>query len=286
MQNKKSWRTEIQKEKVAIHSAGHNTFIHCHDFVEIVYFKEGIGTHYVDGKKYNVSRGCVCIMEPNVKHYYSANEEYCEKLIVKNLIFYPEFLNLSSKDFLFEFASTKTGMRASQNKAMRFVHVSHDPNMGIERLLDLIENELYMKKDNYYFIVGCLIEAILLFLISDRDKWIAGKKHNKNYSIIETSISYLNENIQNTPTIREMAKKVGFSQEYYSKLFRDFTGKSYVQFVHEMKCNEACRLLEETAFTNETIAQLVGYSSQKQFYQQFKKILNITPSEYKKYILN
>ena len=82
--------------------------------------------------------------------------------------------------------------------------------------------------------------------------------------------------------MKVIARQFGFSPEYYSKLFREFTGKTYVEFVQEMKCNEAVRLLLETDYTNEVIAEMSGFSSLKHFYQQFKKTKGITPREYVK----
>ena len=91
------------QEKIAISYSEENTSVHMHDFIEIVYFSHGVGTHYVGGKQYSVFPGCVCVMNNNVKHYYGVEKSYCENIGVKNLIFAPEFLECSSENFLSQF---------------------------------------------------------------------------------------------------------------------------------------------------------------------------------------
>ncbi len=278
----KTWEERLLQDGVAIHRAEHSTTIHSHDFIELVYFTSGVGTHYVGGKIYEVSSGCACVMNNKVRHYYGADNSCCEKLAVKNLVFYPEFLDCACDNFFSEFMEKKVTWSDRQVEDNDFFHLSRDPDREIEQYLALIEKELIMKKENYRQIVKCLVEAVLLHLMSGRDSLNAERRFNRSYLKIEESIHYLNKNVDNTPTMSEVAKKYGLSAEYYSKLFRDFTGKSYVQFVQEMKCNEACRLLLETDYTNETIAEMSGFRSIKHFYQQFKKCKGITPREYVK----
>ena len=267
-------------EKVALAYSEQNTSVHMHDFIEIVYFSHGVGKHYIGGKMYSVSPGCVCVMNNNVKHYYGVETLYCKNLGVKNLIFYPDFLDCGSDNFLSEFAMKKLGRDFGENENVAFFHLLSDPDREIEKCFSLIEKELTMKKENYIQIVRCLVESILLLLMGKRESPIEGKAFNKNFIKIEESIGFLNENIKTIPAMKDIAKKYGFSSEYYSKLFRKFTGKSYVQFVLEMKCNEACRLLLETDYTNEIICELSGFSSLKHFYQQFKQCKGVTPREY------
>ncbi len=267
-------------EKVAFTYSEQNTSIHMHDFIEIVYFSHGVGTHYIGGKMYNVSPGCVCVMNNNVKHYYGVEPSYCKNLGVKNLIFYPEFLDCGSDNFLSEFARRKLGRDFEEREDVTFFHLMCDPDREIDKCFSLIEKELTMKKENYLQIVRCLVESVLLLLMSNRESHIEGKIFNKSFIKIEESIGYLNENIREIPDMKNIAKIYGFSPEYYSKLFRKFTGKSYAQFVLEMKCNEACRLLLETDYTNEIICELSGFSSLKHFYQQFKHCKGVTPREY------
>lgn len=277
-----SWEERLAKEGVAIHCAEHSTSVHSHDFIEIVYFTSGVGTHYVGGKIYEVSSGCVCVMNNNVRHYYGADSDYCDKLAVKNLVFYPKLLGCSFDNFLYEFSIKKVGLSEDQAINNAFLHSLKDPDREIEQYFALIEKELKMKKTNYQQIVKCLVETIILLLVSGRGIINEEGRYNRSYLKIEESINYLNEHIQNLPTMLEVAKRYGLSPEYYSKLFRNFTGKSYIQFVQEMKCNEACRLLVETDYTNETIATMSGFRSLKHFYQQFKKCKGITPREYMK----
>jgi len=177
----------------------------------------------------------------------------------------------------------KHKFKFQNNETKRFFHIFNDQDKEIEKCFSLIEKELEMKRNNYHDVVRNLLEAVLVIVMSGRDNMSEKKKFSKNHLKIEESIEYLNHCFKDSPTLKDIANKYGFSPEYYSKLFREFTGKHFGDFVQEMKCDEAERLLLKTDYTNETIAQLSGFGSVKNFYQQFKKHKGVTPREYIKF---
>lgn len=269
-------------EQIALVTSSQNTSVHMHDFIEIVYFTHGEGHHYIAGQQYDIFSGCVCIINRNVKHYYSSLPNVTEGIKVKNLIFYPAFIGYDADNFLDVFMEKRLGIPANGNEGKPYVQMMCDPNGEIEQCFKMIERELCEKRDNYLLVVRCLLETLLILLVSQREPLVEGKKHNKRYAKIEESIEYLNQNICNTPSMKDVAKKYGFSSEYYSKLFREFTGKNYTEFVQQMKCNEVVRLLLVTDYTNERISEMCGFSSVKYFHQQFKRFYGMTPRAYVK----
>ena len=43
---------------------------HKHSFVEVVYFYQGSGTHFVDGEEFHIKKGDMFIINPNVYHEF------------------------------------------------------------------------------------------------------------------------------------------------------------------------------------------------------------------------
>ncbi len=78
-----------------------------------------------------------------------------------------------------------------------------------------------------------------------------------------------------------------FSQEhrttssYLSRQFKLELGRSYTDYLAAVRINKALKYLQKTHIKMYEIAQNTGYNSQHYFCESFKKIIGITPSEYR-----
>lgn len=85
--------------------------------------------------------------------------------------------------------------------------------------------------------------------------------------------------------IKDIAKELDVSSHQLSQLLNDNLGKSFALFINEYRIEEAKRLLQKNnQFTLEAIGFEAGFSSKSTFYATFKKVVGITPSEFKKQI--
>jgi YesN/AraC family two-component response regulator len=101
--------------------------------------------------------------------------------------------------------------------------------------------------------------------------------------IIHTKvIPYIHENLTNPFTITDLAKYAALNPQYMMRLFKKTTGKSIVEYVTVCKMEMAKELLKKSQWTNEIIAEKVGYVSSNYFIKLFKKQFGITPREYRK----
>jgi AraC-like DNA-binding protein len=83
--------------------------------------------------------------------------------------------------------------------------------------------------------------------------------------------------------LNDIALHLKISSHKLSQLLNDNLGKSFALFVNECRIEEAKKMLKENNnFTLEAIGFEAGFSSKSTFYATFKKIVGLTPSEYKK----
>lgn len=105
-------------------------------------------------------------------------------------------------------------------------------------------------------------------------------------STIETPtircIHMIEDEYMNDISLNEVAQRLSLSVPYLSKHFKDETGINFKDYVTLCKINKAKELLISSSMTNELIAQAVGYNTSLQLGRMFKKLENITPSEYRK----
>ena len=68
---------------------------------------------------------------------------------------------------------------------------------------------------------------------------------------------------------------------YLSRHFKEQTGKTMTEFINELKISEGIRLLETTDLPLIHISTQLGFSSQNYFQTVFKKVIGMTPIEFR-----
>ena len=80
----------------------------------------------------------------------------------------------------------------------------------------------------------------------------------------------------------DLALQSLLSKNYFSKLFKEVTGTNVSDYIQYLRTEKACSLLKTTNMKVIDIAEQVGFSDIKFFYEVFKKITGKTPGEYRK----
>lgn len=99
---------------------------------------------------------------------------------------------------------------------------------------------------------------------------------------IRELLRYLNENLDKMISRREAANYVFLNEDYFSRAFRRETGMGYKEYVLKQKMEYAARLLADTDLPVTLVASKVGYDNYNNFTQMFRKIMSVTPTEYRK----
>lgn len=100
-------------------------------------------------------------------------------------------------------------------------------------------------------------------------------------SVTEQVKKLILERIAGTVTLKEAADSVYLSPNYFSRLFREQSGENFSEYSIRVKMEKAADLLKETRYKVYEICDLLGYKNIKYFYKLFKRIFNMTPSEYR-----
>lgn len=99
--------------------------------------------------------------------------------------------------------------------------------------------------------------------------------------------NYIDTNFPNEKfSLQDAATAFHVSPQYLSRLFRHAVGITFVDYVTRDRIRRAIELLEDEEMKIYEIAELTGYSNQHYFSSAFKKILGISPIEYRKNLQN
>lgn len=110
-----------------------------------------------------------------------------------------------------------------------------------------------------------------------------GKQEQKPHYVGQAK-NYIRVNYMSPITADSVAANVGVSLRYLTRLFKDSTGSGVQDYLISTRLNHAKRLLSQGLSVNETAFQS-GFNDAFHFSKAFKKVIGISPSEYKKQFL-
>lgn len=104
----------------------------------------------------------------------------------------------------------------------------------------------------------------------------------RNNDLIEQAILFINRNYADENiSLNSVAKRVNISSNYFSALFSQRVGMSFVEYLTQKRMDRAKQLLQTTAKRSGEIASEVGYHDPRYFSAVFKRTQGCTPSSYR-----
>lgn len=102
-----------------------------------------------------------------------------------------------------------------------------------------------------------------------------------NSKHIRACKEYIYAHIKERITVEDLADALGVSASYLSRLFKKETGESISAYIRARKIAVAENLLKYTDHSMIEIANLLSFSSESHFIQQFREVVGLTPKKYR-----
>lgn len=248
------------------HSLNAPAKLHFHDYLEICYIVEGRLVHIINHEPIIMSAGDLSIIPVGDEHLLAPCED--KKPVLIDFLFHPD---------LIEKLNQLTEPLSIFEKATHF-HFNHpSESYSIEeRLTNFLDDFVQAKCETNLNVLGSLIQ-----FLASLDQ-IEKKKSTKPIDpLTNNCLNFIKLNAS-TITQKQIANALSYSASYLSRHIRKTTGKTISQHITEEKLKLAQRLLATTSLAIDEIADQIGYSSESHFYRIFKKQYQITPSHYRK----
>lgn len=157
----------------------------------------------------------------------------------------------------------------------------------IEELLHLYVKEpptFYMESEG---IVLQILSKLICCFSEKEESGNANKTEklpakNREMERIRTVITYVEENFQNPISLDEISGLLGYGKEYFCRFFKRNIGTSFLNYVNEVRLSHVYQDLTTTDLSIQEIMEKNGFSSQKLFNQNFKRLYGCTPSQARK----
>ncbi len=264
-------------------------WMHSHEYFEIMYVSSGNITIKIsfdeklkDVETYRLTQGQFIFLNP--KLYHQMIIEKGETAFVYNMEFLPvnydneiikNVQNVISIDFEKLFLDTKLNSIISSENGYVITADTAQVGTSIKELIFAAEQKKKTKEDYLSVIIK---EINLLIEISN---CIINKKIGE-ISYIRKANSYIMDNYHKKITIDEIANHVNISKSYLEHQYKKQMGQTILGFINVLRVQKASKLLLKSTTPISEIAIQVGYTDKNQLNYEFKKIIGMTPREYRK----
>lgn len=122
------------------------------------------------------------------------------------------------------------------------------------------------------------LKALFHFALSARDKC----SNDRYGNLIREARAYIAENFAKSDfSLNMISAHIGVSPSYFSSIFKQEMGQSFVEYLTKVRIDKACELLKCTNLRTAEIGESVGYNDPHYFSATFKKIMGQSPKDYK-----
>ncbi len=251
---------------------------HVHDAHELILIRSGSGNSYVGNTVRQFQAGDVFLLAPGVPHWFK-----CERPLERG-VDEDEFIVLQfCKSFLGEayFDLPEHGklkrLFTTERLALLFKGVTRDlladfllsmPHaIGQGRLLLVLR---------LLAVLGDHPSCVPLYQAISIDIGLQGK------APLDRIQTYVTARICDRIYLGEAAKLVNMSVPTFCRYFKQCTGKTFTDFVQEMRIEHACELLKGTTLPIRTVCRDSGFQSMAHFIRLLKRLKGMTPLEFRK----
>lgn len=258
-----------------------NPNIHCHDFFELAYIYEGCGKNLGDCPT-AVNEGDFLLILPGANHCTVSNEKGAPWVRVCNLLAAMDyFLGICKKCAEITGDTEFFGMLTSGEPTCLIMRDSKDGAiLNILRAMleeyDADDGSTPTLMQNLF--VNLLITANRLY----NKKQSSQSEDTATAKNIRLLKSYIKSHLSEKLTLDLIAAQLHYSPEYFSRYFKQATGKNISKYLTDLRIERAKELLKSTDMTISDICYECGYSSLSNFRSNFSKYCGMSPKEFRK----
>ncbi len=118
--------------------------------------------------------------------------------------------------------------------------------------------------------------ALMLFREYEMDR-----REDSQYRYVRAAVQRIHEAYQRELSVEEEATRLSISAGYLSRVFKKETGYTFTDYLMYYRVKRAAELLRSGTLRIAEVADLVGYGDQRYFSQIFKRIVGLTPTQFK-----
>lgn len=254
---------------------------HYHPEIELLYCIRGRGTNFVGNCIRGIEEGELLLFGKNLPHTRQRDRDYYKDATVEQ----PESIVLQFReDFLGEHffdVPEFQPIRNLLNRALRGLKFTGATRDEVTQRLRTI---------NPADATGCILELLAILnrlALSHEVIYLnavnyVSTAHEKSSQKINKVYHYTVEHFREPISLEDVATLTSHSPAAFCRYFKARTRKSYFQYLTEVRIAYACEQLMQGNLDVTQVCYTSGFNNLSHFHKQFKKIVKLTPSEYRR----
>jgi len=249
--------------------------IHWHTGAEIIMPLENIYTVIVDDTTHVLNPGDILVIPPGELHRIIAPDSG-ERIIIQ--FDFSMFYNLYGFDSTLHLLRPSYVITDSQHRSL---HASLR-----EILLNMKEeyfgHSVLKEAASYALLIQFFVLIGRKALTGEQDSQTSKRhKYHKNVDTFIKVCNYMNDHCTEDVQVDELARIAGFSKFHFTRLFKQFIGMSYYNYLNQHRIMHAEKLLIDPNMSVTEVAMRSGFGSLATFNRVFKTYKRCTPTQYK-----
>ena len=255
---------------------------HYHPELELHYILRGDGVRFIGNRVSNFKPGELVLLGENLPHTWRSSEQYhnndpSQRIEVIVINFLPDFLG---PQFLFK-PETMMLQRLFE-RARSGLEIFGEARSSVA---ELMLESLYAEGLSRFIILLKILK--ILAETSDYRYIVQGDYTSHRPAELDSArlnsvYNYTLSNYMKDIKLEQLAVMTNFTVTSFCRYFKSVTRKTYWDFLTEIRIGNACRLLIEDKLSTEAVCFECGFQNISNFYRHFKRIIGISPVEYKK----
>ncbi|WP_256761114.1 AraC family transcriptional regulator [Cohnella sp. WQ 127256] len=256
---------------------GETLFVHhWHEHMEFLFFVSGKATIECGSVPINYQPGDLCVVNSNELHYGICGSEDLSyyAMIVDLSVLHSQSAGAIEKKFITPITKNQILFHnriAGDEEITRCMH-------AIIRELDHREVGYELSVKSYLYLLLSVLVRNYVATLSELDEYRLKLKELERLAPV---FSYIDENYQDKLTVKQLSDLAGLSRFHFSRLFKQVTDKSLVEYINLVRINKSESMLRSKRMTISEIALATGFNDIYYFSRTFKKLKKVSPTEWK-----
>lgn len=241
---------------------------HWHNHLEILYIISGKMSAYINEIVYELGAGDIVLVNPRDIHYTHIQEE-CEYYLLQIPGVHLERISSDWKLLHFSEYIPYTIQVDSLNRRLAYIFEE------INRLNN-------GKEEGNHLLILTQLYQLLHLLYTDDSTLLSVQNKNRaerDFHRIEQSMEYVKEHFREPLSLAEVAGQVSVSTEYFCRLFKKYTGRTFLEYVSQVRLSHFYEDLLQTDKSITFLLEKNGITNYKTFMKSFKATYGTTPAK-------
>jgi YesN/AraC family two-component response regulator len=247
---------------------------HSHLSYELYYMLAGDRYYFIEDRTYHVQQGDMILIEPHQLHRtINATSESHERVLIN---FRYSFI----EDMLAQLDYNPLPMFG----AHRLLKLDIKEQSQVEAIMLKLLKERKQEETGFEGYTKLLLLELLLLLLRHTRQTATKQAEYPNslHRKVSDIVKYINMQYDQPLSLTQLAGQFHMSPYYLSRIYKEVTGFTLVEYVNQVRIKEAQRLLLTTAHNVTAITEMVGFDSSTHFGRVFKAVAGISPLQYRK----